>query len=275
MTYKDIEEAFRAAGDEEGLKKITDSMQDDQYGNPIYGIAMKGQLGLLCFWAVQIDYKEKISLVRGNTTVLEPKMEEFSEKFPQYSELQTMKDMSAGIHDVLDLFDDPDGTIASFNSSVSGKVSTIEKARKELDGYFYPSVKGITYQCTAISVLDHKGTDISHSTSEIQNRISGYENTRIIVDDSHERALLQNGRNDYYLRLLPEKTNGVFECFVLWDSTPELFGENDLTSSFLSFDVGSGTLTMRLKYGGNKAETEYQSDDTYIYEVYMEFEVKI
>ncbi len=275
MTYKDLEEAFRAAGDEEGLKKITDSMQDDQYGNPIYGIAMKGQLGLLCFWAVQIDYKDKISLVRGNMTVLESKIEEFSEKFPQYSELPAMKDMLAGIHGVLDLFEDPDGTIASFNSSVSGKVNVIEAARKELDAYFYPPVKGITYQCTAISVLDHDGHDISHSTSEIQNIVSRYENCRIIMDDSHERALLQYGSNDYALKLLPEKTGGVYECFVLWDSAPELFSENDLTSSYLSFDVGSGKLTMKLKFGGNKAETDYQADETYTYEVCMEFEVKI
>lgn len=275
MTYKELEEAFRAVGDEEGLKKITDSMQDDQYGNPIYGIAMKGKLGLLCFWAVQIDYKEKISLVRGNITVLEPKLEEFSGQYPQYSELQTMKDMIAGIQSVLDLFDDPDGTITSFNSSVSGRVSTIEKARKELDGYFYPTVEGITYQCSAISVLDHDGNDISHSTSEIQKLVSGYEKMNVILDDSHERALFRDGSNECRLRLLPEKTNGIFECLVLWDSAPELFGEIDLTSSFLSFDVGSGKLTMKLKFGGNKAATDYLSDDTYVYEVCMEFEVKI
>ena len=275
MTYKDLEEAFRAVGDEEGLKTITESLQDDQYGNPIYGIAMKGKLGLLCFWAVQIDYKERISLVRGNATVLEQKLDDYSEKFPQYSELQTLKDMLAGIQNVLDLFDNPDGTITSFDSSVSGKVNIIEKARKELDAYFNPPVKGITYQCTSISVLDHEENDISHSTSEIQKIVSGYENNKIILDDSHERALFQNGRNDYSFRLLPEKANGIFECLVLWDSTPELFSEVELSSCFLSFDVGSGKLTMRLKFGGNKAATDYLSDDTYVYEVCMEFEVNI
>ncbi len=275
MTYQEIEEVYRAVGDEEGLKKIIDSVQDDQYGNPIYGIAMKGKLGLLCFWAVQIDYKEKISLVRGNTAVLEPKLEEFAEKYPQYSELQTMKDMLTGIQNVLDLFDEPEGTITSFNGSVSGKVSAVETARNELDKYFYPPVKGITYQCTSVSVLDHEGNDISHSTSEIQNVASGTENMSVILDDSHERALFRNGSKENSLRLLPEKTDGIFECLVLWDSAPGLFGEIDLTSSFLSFDVGSGKLTMRLKYGGNKAAADYQSDDTYIYEVCMEFEVKI